>query len=299
MNRGIHGFAVCALALMLTGCDDWGDWGSMSRHKEEFRFTETVKPGTRLSVETMNGSVEIVAGEGDQVDIRGTKFASTLELLRALKIDVVNTGDTLRIRTIPPSAHRGNMGARYILQVPRRMEIDRIISSNGGITVDGVESASRLRTSNGSVRVNRTKGAIEVETSNASVELTGNDGPANVRTSNGHIRADDVRGAFTAVTSNASVTARVTNPEPGRPISVTTSNGNVNITVDSLKDNPVSATTSNSSIVVRLPAKTGVQLKATTSNASISTDFEVATQGTLSKNRIEGAINGSIRLERL
>lgn len=300
-----------ALALLLTGCDELGEWGDSTRYKEDFQFTETLKPGGRLSLENMNGSVEITAGLGDKVEITGTKHASREDVLRALKIDVVNTGDTIRIRTVAPSGHRGGMGARYVIRVPRQTTLDRIVSSNGRITVEGVESAARLRTSNGGVRVSRTKGAIEVETSNGAVELAGNEGSVSVRTSNGQIRADDVRGAFTAVTSNGGVTARISDPEAGKPISVTTSNGSVNITVDSLRDNPVSATTSNSGITVRMPAKVGVDLKATTSNSSINTDFDVMVRGEKSKNRIEGAVNGggpamtlttsngSIRVERI
>lgn len=311
MIWNIRWIGVSAMALLLTGCDEWGDWGDMSRHKEDFSYSETLKPGGRLALENMNGSVEITGTDGDRVEITGTKFASSPELLRALKIDVVNTGDTVRIRTVPPSAHRGGMGAKYVIRVPRRAELDRIISSNGRITIDGVDSAARLRTSNGGVRVSRTRGAVEVETSNGAVELQGNEGPVTVRTSNGQIRADDVRGALSAVTSNGSVTARISNPEAGRPIVVTTSNGAVNITVDSLKDNPVTATTSNSSITVRLPSRIGVQLKATTSNSSISTDFDVSARGSVSKTRVEGEINGggapmvlstsngAIRVERL
>lgn len=311
MTRNIRFLAVGAMALLLVGCDDLGNWGDMTRHKEDFQFTETVKPGARLTLENMNGSVEITGTSGDRVEIAGTKFANSPELLNALKIDVVNTGSTVRIRTIPPSGHRGGMGAKYILRVPRNMELDRIMSSNGRITVDGVESAARLQTSNGSVHVMNTKGPVEVETSNGSVELTGNEGPVNVRTSNGKIRAEDVRGALTAVTSNGSVTARVSDPEPGRPISVKTSNGAVNLTFESLRDNAVSATTSNSSITVRLPSKIGFDLKANTSNSSVSTDFDVASRGSTSKNHVEGDVNGggspmvlttsngSIRLERL
>jgi hypothetical protein len=120
MMRNLHIAGVAALALLLAGCEEWGDWGDMSRHKEDFSFTETLKSGGRLTLENMNGSVEITGGAGDRVEITGTKFASTPELLKALKVDVVSTGDTIRIRTIPPSGHRGSMGAKYIVRVPRR-----------------------------------------------------------------------------------------------------------------------------------------------------------------------------------
>ena len=88
------------------------------------------------------------------------------------------------------------MGAKYVLHIPRKTEIERIMTSNGRITVENIESAARLKTSNGSVRVNKTTGNLEVETSNAGVELVAHDGPATVHTSNGSIKADGVQGLF-------------------------------------------------------------------------------------------------------
>jgi hypothetical protein len=60
-----------------------------------------------------------------------------------------------------------------------------------------------------------------------------------------------------------------------------------------------------------MPAGIGAQLKARTTNSSVSTDFDVNVRGTMSKNHLEGAINGggpvldlstsngSIRVQRL
>jgi hypothetical protein len=125
------------------------------------------------------------------------------------------------------------------------------------------------------------------------------------------VQADAVRGTFAATTTNASVSARLTDPEPGRAVAVATTNGSINLTVDSLKDNSISATTTNSSITLRIPSNSGARLSASTSNSSVTTDFDVNVRGTVSKNRIEGDINGggapvtlsttngAIRVERL
>jgi hypothetical protein len=279
-------------ALLLTSCDEIGDWGSSDRFKEDFHYTHSMKPGGRLSVENMNGSIEIVGWDRNEVDISGTKYAATEDLLRRIRIDVVAPGDSVYIRTVQPSGFRGNMGARYTIRVPRRTEYDRIVSSNGRIQIDDVEGNGRLRTSNGSIKALRTRGSLEVETSNGSVDLSEHTGPATIRTSNGQVRAENVRGYFEASTSNASITARLTDPEAGRPVKLNSSNGSITLTLDTLRNNDIIASTSNSSITVKLPDRVGANLKARTSNSSITTDFDVTARGETSKTRLEGAING-------
>ena len=71
-------------ALLLTGCEfdhdhDWG--GSSDKFKQDFHMSYPLKPGGRVSVESFNGSVEVLAWDRDEVDISGTKYASTQERL--------------------------------------------------------------------------------------------------------------------------------------------------------------------------------------------------------------------------
>lgn len=311
MIHRANALIVAAAVLVLTGCEEWGDWGSADRYKEDFQQSHAMKPGGRLSLENMNGSVEIYGWDENKVEITGTKYARSEQVLQALKIDIVATSDSVRIRTVPPSGHRGGMGARYVIRVPRKIEIDRVASSNGRVHLEGVDATARLRTSNGSVRILRVKGAVEVDTSNGSVELTEHVGSAVLHTSNGAIRADGVRGQFEASTSNGSITANISDPEPSRPVKLDTSNGSINLTMAAIRGNDIHATTSNSSITVKLPANIGAQLKARTSNSSVSTEFDTAVKGTISKNLIEGVIgsggpiidltssNGAIRVLRM
>ncbi|MBC8167355.1 MAG: hypothetical protein H7Y20_15985, partial [Bryobacteraceae bacterium] len=152
---------------------------------------------------------------------------------------------------------------------------------------------------------------LEVETSNASVELNSHDGSAIVHTSNGSVRADQVRGYFEATTTNSSISARLTDPEPGKPLKLESSNGSITIELAAVKNNDIRASTTNSSITVKLPASIGAQLKARTSNSSITNEFEINVRGAISKHSLEGTIggggpiidlntsNGAIRLQKL
>lgn len=297
MRRILLSLAFAATTLVLAGCE-FENFIESDRYKEDFNYSYDLKPGGKVSVESLNGSIEISGWEKNSVQITGTKFAATQELLAALKVDVVAAPDAVRVRVVKPSERRGGMGARFILRVPYNTMLDRIQSSNGSIRVDGVEGEGRLRTSNGSVKVMKSKGPLEVVTSNASIELQEFSGSAVLNTSNGSIKADGVRGRFEAETSNSSIEALLLEIEDGRPIKADTSNGSINLTVESLKGNDIIASTSNSSITLRLPATLSAQVTANTSSSSITTDFDVTMRGTQSKNRLEGTIgSGGPRID--
>lgn len=284
-------------ALLLTGCDvDHDSWGSSDRFKEDFHMSYPLKAGGRVSVESFNGSVEVTAWDRDEVDISGTKYASKEDVLRELKVDVVAGADAVRIRSVKPSSQprwRGGAGVRYVVKVPRRVELDRIDSSNGHVHIEGTEGAARLHTSNGGVKVNSLRGALHAETSNGAIELRDVTGDADLHTSNGGIRAEQHKGAATAETSNGSVRLNLVSVPEGKAIRAESSNGGIEINLPRGSTNDVHADTSNGGITVRLPGDARATVKAHTSNAKVTTDFDVATTFTSkSKNRLDGTING-------
>ena len=281
-------FLVLApVLLFLAGCD-LEDLGSSERYTADFHYGSL--KATRLSVENFNGSIEIASWDQDSIDISGVKYAGTTELRDAMKIDVAATGDTLHVRTVRPSERRGNMGAKYVIKVPRKIELDRITSSNGSIRVNDIEGAARLRSSNGGIRVTNMKGSVDAQTSNGSVEVQDLDGSAVLKTSNGRVHAEGVKGTLEAETSNGGINVHLTKAEAGRPVKLDTSNGSIELTVDSANQNDVFASTSNAGITVHMPPSIGARLRAHTSNGSISSDFEVQVQGQISKHSLEGTI---------
>ena len=296
--------------LLLAGCD-LEDLGSSDRYTADFHYSYPLKPGGRLSVEDFNGSIEISSWEQDSVDISGTKYAATPELRDAIKIDVVTSGDSIHVRTVRPSERRGNMGAKYLIKVPRKVELERISSSNGSIRVSDTEGPARLRTSNGGVHASAMKGNLDVQTSNGGIDVENLDGSATLKTSNGRVHAEGVRGTLDASTSNGGINVHLTKAEPGKPVKLETSNGSIDLSLDTTSQNDVYASTSNAGITVRMPQSIGARVRAHTSNGSISSDFDVQVQGTISKHNLEGTIgsggplldlstsNGSIHLEKL
>jgi len=301
---------LLAPALLFTAGCDIEDFGSSERFTADFHYSEPLKAGGRITVENFNGSIEIKGSDRDTVDVSGVKFAGTQDLLDQVKIEVVKTGDAVQIRTVRPS-FRGNMGAKYMISVPRKVELDRITSSNGSIHVDDVEGPARLRTSNGAVHANNLKGNVDIATSNGSIEVEELEGSAILKTSNGRVKADGVRGQIEAETSNGGINVHVAKAESGHPMRLETSNGGIDVTVDQPTMNDVTATTSNAGITVHLAPTIAAKVRAHTSNGSISSDFDVKAQGQISKHSLEGTIgeggptlelstsNGSIHLVKL
>lgn len=308
MRTVLRASALAAVILLLAACDDFDIGGIIDRYREDFHYTYPLASGGTLEVENANGSIEISGWDRDTVDVEGSKYASSESRMKEIRIDVTNSPNSVRIHTVPPIDRHGNYGARFVIHVPRRVQLSNIVSSNGPIRVDSINGPARLRTSNGAIRVSALDGTLDAQTTNGPMDVSGVTGDATLRTSNGGIRADVKKGGFDAHTTNGSITARLMEADP-HPVRLESSNGHIDLTLESVRE--VRAETSNSSIVVRLPGSAAANLRAHTSNSSISSDFDVSERGEISKHRLEGAIgaggplidletsNGSIRILRL
>jgi DUF4097 and DUF4098 domain-containing protein YvlB len=289
-----YALALAALSIIpfQIGCD-LETFADSDRFKEDFQYNYDLKPGGRITLENFNGSVEILSWEKNSVQITGTKYASTQDLLASLKIETNATPDSVTIRTVRPSERRGNMGARYFLRVPRNVELSQISSSNGQIRVEDISGNARLDTSNGAVRLSRMRGRLEVKTSNGSIEGSNLDGDANLRTSNGGIRLDQINGAIEAITSNAGINISINQPKPSAPVRLSTSNGGIDLAMQNYSQNEIRASTSNASIVLRVPPNIKANVRAqTSSHESVNSELEILTSGRIEKGYLEGQIGG-------
>lgn len=313
MRIRLRTLLLTGMAAVLSGCDvdEIASFGNAHSYEKDFHYSYALKPGGRLTVENFNGSVEITGWDRDTVEIDGSQYAATAELRDAIKIDVVTTGDSVQIRTIRPADRHGNMGAKYVIRAPRKVELDRIVTSNGSMKVNDIEGAMRLRTSNGSVRTARVRGNLDVTTSNAAVDVQDLDGPATIHTSNGRVTAEGIRGALQASTSNGAIHATLVQPEPHKPVKLQTSNGGIDLAMESFADNEVRASTNNAGITVKLPPTASARVHAHTSNSSVQTNFDVKREDGGKRNNLDGVIgsggptieltssNGSIRVLKL
>jgi DUF4097 and DUF4098 domain-containing protein YvlB len=297
--------ALAATLLGMTACDI-EDFGGFERYHKDFHYSYPLNSGGRMAVETFNGSVEVSGWDQDTVDISGTKYSRSQDEADSLKIEIDNSPDLVSIRVVRPSMRRGNWGARFVIKVPRKAVLERIITSNGAIrTMDGA-GPSRLKSSNGQIHVQAFRGNLDAQTSNDAIELLDVEGDVKAHSSNGHIRVDGLRGSLDAGTSNSSIHARL--ERTSGPVRLESSNGSIDVVLPPDANVAVRANTSNNSITLHAPGIVNSRLSARTSNGSITSDFELLMHGEFDRHHMDGTIgnggplidlstsNGSIRL---
>ena len=260
-------FLAGSVAL-LTGCHV--DFGDSDRFHEDFHHSFKVAPGARLSVDTQNGSVDISTWDKDEIEINGTKTANDESLLKQLKVDIDASPNSVRVRVDKPT-FRGNCGVRFAIRVPKKLDLERIKSTNGGIQVNGVEGSANLQTSNGRIEAIRMTGKAILETTNGSIDLDGHKGYVQARTSNGKISGDIVKGWLDAHTSNGGIDVKLNEIDSPEPVRLETSNGNISVVMTAAHS--LRARSSNSPITLRLPEKINANLHAETSNSRVDSEF--------------------------
>lgn len=266
------------------------------RVREDFRYTFTLVNG-RLDVSAFNGSIEIIGGDSQTVEITGAKHARDNAELSRFQVEAVQEGNLVRVRAVKPadSNWRCQCGAQFTIRVPRRIELSSIRTSNGAIRIENIEGKVDAATSNGSLRLFQIKGKVDARTSNGAVEI------------------QSITGAVSVVTSNGAIKGRIVDTVTADAVRLSTSNGAIDVRIEAQHNNDITVSTSNGGITVRIPETANARISATTSNhESVTTDFPVQVRGLLSKNKLEGSIgngggpllqlstsNGSIKLLRL
>ena len=302
-------FLPVLAAACLTGACGL-DIGDGDQFQADFHESRPFHAGDRLSVETFNGGIEIATWDRNTVEITGTRHASSEEMLKDIKLDIQSSGNSLAVRAIRPSMSHGSMGVRMTLRVPRQAELERIVTSNGGVRIDGVQGGARVKTSNGTIHVDRLSGNLDAQTSNGGIDVDHVGGGAVLRTSNGRIEGEAVGGPVEATTSNGGIHLQLGPNAPAGPLHLATSNGSIELSLPGQLKSDLRAHSSNGAITLHLPPAVNAHVHATTSNSSVTTDFTMTGQVTMAKHSIEGNLgsggptidvtnsNGAIRILR-
>jgi DUF4097 and DUF4098 domain-containing protein YvlB len=182
--------------------------------RETETFTYELAQGGRISLENINGDVEITGGSGSKVQITAEKRADNAEDLAKLVIRIKADADVIRIETVhEKSASRwtnNNSGeVSYKLLVPVSVNLDTISTVNGEILVKGVSGTVNAESINGDLELENLAGDASLETTNGSIE-------ASFDTLKGaqRVNADTVNGRITLLLpadSSARVSAETLN----------------------------------------------------------------------------------------
>ncbi len=203
-------------------CRDAGDRNSRYEHFCEVRPVTIAAPAT-LDVETANGSIAVTGSSRHDVSIEARVEAQgdTADEAKSLAKSVQILTDGGRVRAEgPSSSDHHSWWVSFRIQAPTKQNAT-INTSNGSVTLSGLEGTLRGDTSNGSMHATDLAGDVRLSTSNGSMQIalsgtTWSGSGLEATTSNGSLRVDmprDYSAHLSASTGNGSLNV-------GRPITV-------------------------------------------------------------------------------
>ena len=199
--------------------------------------TFDVRPGAKVSLENLNGSITI--GSWDQPRVRVVAY-KTVEGDRR---DVQDAMKELRVQMTPRDG-----GVDVVTHYPKDSE--GVSSIFAWLTGDRISANVRYE-----LTVPKAMN-LEVENTTGSIRVTEVAGNHELDTTNGRIELVRCAGSLDASTTNGGIAAELVKLNPGQQNSLATTNGR---------------------IVVTVPANFAAEVDAGTTNGSIKTDLPVAT----------------------
>ena len=144
--------------------------------REEFHQTYALSATGRVSLENINGGVQIKVWDRAALQLDAIKKAYRKDRLDEAKIDVTSTEENIRIKTEYPSGNqtfRSGEGrynnpaiVEYVLTVPRKAMLETIELVNGSLDIDGVEGDVKASSINGKVVARGLMGEAKLSTIN-------------------------------------------------------------------------------------------------------------------------------------
>jgi DUF4097 and DUF4098 domain-containing protein YvlB len=197
--------------------------------EEEIETTLPFAPGDRLTLDNVNGGIEISTWERNEIEIHAVKrtraalSSSAREALDRVTVDIRPDAAGVRVDTRHERSSSGmlswlfgggnSVSVSYEIRLPRSADL-QIDTVNGGIDIRHVDGLHDLSSTNGritlvggsgSVRASTTNGRIDVEL----VHMAPAEAPMRLHTTNGGIRValpSDVSAELSARTTNGSIT---------------------------------------------------------------------------------------------
>lgn len=190
--------------------------------KETEEFSFEINAGGRISLENINGDIQITGDEGDKVKIIAFKKAGKQEYMDELKIVVDADSDYIRIETKHPNKRDSwfNWGSNrsgsvsYEISVPTGVNLDKITTVNGDIEIEAVSGNVKAETVNGDLIASGLASNVDLETVNGGVnadfDSLGSDQRVSAEAVNGRIVVElpaDASARVHAETVNGSIDA--------------------------------------------------------------------------------------------
>src|SRR5271167_2905492 len=145
---------------------------ALAQVSQEFHRTVPLPTNGRISLENVNGNVEITGWDRNEVQIDAVKKARDQQRLDEASIEVKTGSDSVKIHTQYPQNHTNNNPAsvHYTLRVPQNAQLDRISLVNGSLTIQKVTGQVDASLVNGKAHISDLTGEANISSVNGSIE---------------------------------------------------------------------------------------------------------------------------------
>jgi len=188
---------------------------------EKFDQSYPLSANGRVSVSNVNGSIEVIAWDRNEVKLEATKIASTRDVLADVDIKVEARPNHFSVETDYKDRTWGRdrngkdrkLEVQYKLSVPRTAVLNEIETVNGSVTASNFVNVTKISTVNGNVNASNLRGTADLSTVNGTVnadfdqvesgskiELSTVNGQVNLSLpsdANATIKADSLNGGIT------------------------------------------------------------------------------------------------------
>lgn len=148
---------------------------------EHFSQTYPLAANGAVSLTNLNGDIEVVGWDKNEVSIKAEKSARDEEDLKKIEIIVEATADHVSIKTKHHKRddeswwrrHGNTFGAvRYTVRVPAQLRRLKIDAMNSNISTEKVSADVKLETMNGRIRAVGLTGNAELDTMNGRISAS-------------------------------------------------------------------------------------------------------------------------------
>jgi len=250
--------SLVAAAAVLAGCEvNLNTEGLSAREVKSFKITGQPE----VVLDTFDGAIELHSWDRNEIEVEVEKRAMEQSLLDEIKIDAQQQGDKIIVKVTGPRNERHGVTigvnisptARLRVAVPRSANITAT-SGDGSIRAEAIEGKIVLRTSDGSVTGTRLGGDIQIRSGDGSIRIDNTTGRLDLETDDGSVGVEAKPSVLRLKTGDGSV--RVT-LEPDTVMTdnwdITTSDGNVTVTLPGLFSAELDAETSDGSVRTNHP----------------------------------------------
>lgn len=303
--KRLSGLLICALVSLSTAIAQDFDYS--------FKETYKVSAPAQLGLSSSDGSLDIIPSEGNEIQVFYiVRRAGKLLKINREKLEedfIVETESSSNAVKISVKDKRQNQvfnfdyetSVGFKVYVPKETMCN-LATSDGNITITGLNGDQHLKTSDGSieladisgsvtgrtsdgdVHIRKIRGNVDIQTSDGTIELETVGGDVQASTSDGNIRLNRIKGDIGVKTSDGYIDFK----EISGSFKATTSDGNIRGTVVELR-RELTLKTSDGNIEVTLPEQLGLDLDIKAE--SIDVPFKNFT-GKFDKTFVRGQSNG-------